>query len=386
MVLAELLLAPLSAAERMRFLWIFGGPAMVAFAAVPMLRLLVSRRASLIGTVTLMGLSALAIGAVTSSAASNAMFLSGRDYRLFLVMIALSSGITIVVGASLASPLARDLHTLGEVADKVAAGDLSARSGLRRADELGRSAAALDTMVASLSDAAAHREQQRIRQQQMLASLGHDLRTPLSAMRAAVEGLQDGIDEEPDRLLAVVAQQVDVVDDLLDRLVEWARLGSGTTPLAPLERISVAELVDECVESMRPLATRHGVAITCTTNGPAVADIDPGSIGRVVRNLVDNAVEHSPQQSTVTCKVTEQPNGVEIKVIDDGPGFGKSLAHSAFEPFVRGDDARSPGRAHAGLGLTICQAIVAAHGGSVTISSPARGAEVIVQIPVGARS
>jgi two-component system, OmpR family, sensor histidine kinase BaeS len=381
-VLAEWMLAPITDADRVRFLFILGGPALVAFALVPLLRRLVNRRASVIGTAILMGSSALTIGAVTSSAASNAMFLSDHDYRLFLVMIVLSSGITVVVGASLASPLARDIRALGAVADRVSGGDLTVRSGLRRADELGRSAAALDAMVLSLHDAATARDRQRLDQQQMLASLGHDLRTPLSAVRAAVEGLQDRIDDQPDRLLGVIAHQVDVVDSLLDRLVEWARLGSGATTLAALERISVAELVDECIESMRPLATQHGVRMECSTTGPAVADIDPIAVARVIRNLVDNAVEHSPDGGTVACAVAEYDSWVEVAITDDGPGFSDDLSATAFDPFVRGDDARSPGRAHAGLGLSICQAIVNAHGGTISIRRPARGAQIMVRLPV----
>lgn len=156
-VLAELLLSPATTDDRWHLLAILAAPAMVTAALVPLLRRWVSSRASVAGAALVVGLCSLALGAVTTSAASNAMFLSSHDYRLFLVVLVLSCGIALVVGSQLTRPLARDIARLGDVAEQVAAGDLSARTGIQRKDEVGRTAAAVDHMVHSLQAAADER-------------------------------------------------------------------------------------------------------------------------------------------------------------------------------------------------------------------------------------
>ena len=130
--LAQVLLTPPSTREQMHLLAILAAPAVVTAALVPVLRRWVSSRASVAGAALVVGLCSLALGAVTSSAASNAMFLSSHDYRLFLVVLALSCGIALVVGSQLTRPLARDIARLGQVAERVAAGDLTARTGIER--------------------------------------------------------------------------------------------------------------------------------------------------------------------------------------------------------------------------------------------------------------
>ena len=142
----------------------------------------------------------------------------------------LSCGIALVVGSQLTRPLARDIARLADVAEQVAAGDLSARTGIQRKDEVGRTAAAVDHMVHSLQAAADERERLAAARQMLFTSIGHDLRTPLAAMRAAVESLQDGIAPDPKRYLGVVGNELDNVEALLDQLVEFARIESGQHP------------------------------------------------------------------------------------------------------------------------------------------------------------
>ncbi len=121
-----MLLHPPNGDERLHLMLILGAPALVTVGLVPLLRKWVSARTSVAGTALLVGLCSLALGAVTTSAASNAMFLSSHDYRLFLVVLMLSSGIALAVGSHLTRPLALDIARLGEVAERVAAGDLTA--------------------------------------------------------------------------------------------------------------------------------------------------------------------------------------------------------------------------------------------------------------------
>ncbi len=373
LVLAEVLVHPAGASERRQLMLILATPAVVTAALTPLLSRWVSSRSSVAGTALLVGLCSLTLGAVTSSAASNAMFLSSHDYRLFLVVLVLSGGIALAVGSHLTRPLARDIARVGRVAEQVAAGDLTARTGVRRNDEVGLTAQAVDSLVASLGRAEEERRRAAAARQLLFSSIGHDLRTPLAAMRAAVESLQDGIAVDPMRYYGVLGTQLDHVEALLEQLVEYARIESGH---AQRERVSVsvAELADESVEALCPVAHRAGVMLRVTTDGPALVMGSASDLGRVLRNLADNAIRHSPRGGAVEIEVRTTPTEVEVAVRDHGPGFSAAFAVQAFEPFTRSDPARDIRTGHAGLGLAIARALVDGHGGRIWIASAAADA------------
>jgi len=366
-LLAEVLLHPPNGDERLHLMLILGGPALVTIGLVPLLSKWVSARTSVAGTALLVGLCSLALGAVTTSAASNAMFLSSHDYRLFLVVLLLSSGIALAVGSHLTRPLALDIAKLGDVAERVAAGDLTARTGVGRADEVGRTARAVDAMVASLAEAASQRQHVAAARQMLFTSIGHDLRTPLAAMRAAVESLQDGVAPDPDRYFGILASHLDNVEALLDQLVEYARIESGQNDRVRT-KISIAELAHEAVEALSPVAHRRGVDVELESDGPALLVASSTDMSRVLRNLLENAIGHSPAGEAVRVAVQSGPP-VAVSVLDHGPGFPDDFRDSAFDPFTRADPARNTRTGHSGLGLAIAKGLVESHGGRIWLDT-----------------
>jgi len=382
-VIAEWLIEP-EPDYRTHLLVIIAAPGLLALALTPLLERFVSSRTSVAGAVLVMGLSSLALGVLTSAVASDAMFLSGREFRLFLVILLLSSGIALVVGSQLTRPLARDVQRLGHVAAQVAAGDLTVRTGIRRNDEVGATAAAVDTMVQSLADADAERRSAMEARQHLFTSLGHDLRTPLAAMRASLESIEDGVTADPNAAIGVLLGQVRSMDAMLDQLVEFSRLEIGHVS-SSVERVSLAELVDECAEALGPLAQAKGVRLRVDAVGPAMVTGSPLELSRVVRNLVDNAIRHSPTGGTVEVAVVDVAvaSGPEVllRVRDEGPGFPPDFREHAFEPFRRADPSRNARTGNTGLGLAICRAIVTAHGGRISLGDPPAGGSVEVVLP-----
>lgn len=376
--LAEVLLRP-PAGDRWHLWLIIAGPALLALAVTPLLGRWVTSRASVAGVALSVALCSLALGAVSSSAASNAMFVSSHDYRLFLVVLLMSSGIALVVGSQLSRPLARDLRRLGQVATGVADGDLSVRTGITRSDEVGVTAHAIDTMVEALAQAEAERARLGTARQHMLASIGHDLRTPLSAMRAAVESLEDDVATNPKQTLSGIDKQLRGMDAMLDQLIEFSRLESGHMTTA-VERVSLTELADECVEALTPLASARHVRLELAADGPAIVTGSPLELSRVLRNLVDNAVRHSPDHADVTIAVSDDTNQVRLSVLDTGRGFPADFRDRAFEPFHRADPSRNARTGNAGLGLAICRAIVESHGGTISLGEGPSG-QVHVVLP-----
>lgn len=383
-LLAEVLLAPPTTNERWHLLAVLAAPAIVAAALVPMLRRWVSSRASVAGAALVVGLCSLALGAVTTSAASSAMFLSNHDYRLFLVVLILSCGIALVVGSQLTHPLARDIAALGEVAQRVANGDLTARSGITRNDEVGRTAEAVDRMVGSLQAADDERERLAAARQLLFSGIGHDLRTPLAAMRAAIESLQDGVAHDPARYLNVVVGELDNVQALLNQLIEFARIESGQR-VTTSEAVSIAEIAHEAVEALTPLAARAAVGLEVVAHDPCLASANALDVSRAVRNLIENAIRHSPPQGVVSVSVTTNCSDasssyVEVAVRDQGDGFPPDFRAHAFDPFSRADSARTSHSGHAGLGLAIARALVQQHGGTAWLGD-GPGGDVRLSFP-----
>lgn len=387
-LLAELLLDPPNGDERLHLLVILAAPAVVTAALVPLLRRWVSRRASVAGAALMVGVCSLAIGAATTSAASNAMFLSDHDFRLFLVVLLLSCGLALLVGVQLSAPMARDIARLGDVAEAVAGGDLTVRTAITRRDEVGRTAAALDSMVDALRAAAEERARLADARQMLFTSVGHDLRTPLAAMRAAVESLQDGVATDPDRYLGVIGSELHNVEALLDQLTAFARIESGA-PLGPQEAVAVAEVADEAVEALGPLAERRGVRLVLEADGPGTVRATVLDVSRCLRNLVENAISHSPDGGTVRVAVAPLADagrpGVEVRVLDEGPGFPPEFRERAFEPFTRADPARTTRNGHAGLGLAITRALAQQHGGRASLGA-GPGGDVRLWFPTGGHS
>lgn len=387
-VLAELLLHP-QGDDRWKLVLILLAPAIAALALTPLLSRWVASRASVVGVALTVGLCSLTLSAVATSAASNAMFVSSYDYRLFLVVLLMSTGVAGVVGSQLARPLARDVIRLGQVAQQVAGGDLSVRTGISRRDEVGTTARAIDRMVETLAAAEAERIRLASARQHLFTSIGHDLRTPLSAMRAGVEILQDDLAPDPARYLHVLAVQVADMDKMLDQLVEFSRLESGHST-STRSRIALAELADECAETLGPLAHRRGISINVAAHSPGLLTASPMEMTRLIRNLVDNAIRHSPDDGVVSVAITNGDGSVHLSVTDGGTGFPAAFRPHAFEPFRRADPARNARTGHAGLGLAICKAIVEAHDGSIALGGPEagdgpghgdRGAVVLVSLP-----
>jgi two-component system sensor histidine kinase BaeS len=202
----------------------------------------------------------------------------------------------------------------------------------------------------------------------LLASISHDLRTPLASMQAAVEALQDGLAPDPAAYLRGLSHDLDYLRRLVDDLFLLARLDAGRLELSPTE-VDLAELADEAVEAVAPVAASHSVRVRVEGPGRVGVVADPAAMGRVFRNLLSNAVRHSPRDGEVKVQLSLNGSTVEALVADQGTGFEENPPARAFERFARSDASRSRDSGGNGLGLAIAKGIVEAHGGSIAIES-----------------
>ena len=317
-------------------------------------------------------LAVLGVAVVMIAIAAQSMFINDRDLELLMWALVPAVLAAAIVAVAIARPVARDAERVFVAAMRVADGDLAARTGVIRTDELGQAAAMFDTMVDRLEAI----EQER---SLMLSSISHDLRTPLAALRASVEAIRDGVAPDPDLYLSGMEGQITALAALVDDLQLHSRLVSGTVELRRT-RLDLTELADEAMETMRPLALSRRVELALQAHERVIVEADGPQLSRVLRNLLENAIRHSPDGSTVVVAVAVDAGTATLRVIDHGDGFPPAFRDRAFEPFTRADPARDTRTGTAGLGLSIARAIVAAHGGSIAITD-GPGGTVAVELP-----
>jgi len=351
---------------------VFGAATLLSFAGAAAALRIGGHLRSLRTSLQVVALAAVAVTGVVVGLAALTMFIEPHDLTLLLVALILGVGLGGVVAMAVAKPLTEHLAAVSSAASRVAAGDLSARTGVDRSDELGEVARSFDQMAARLETSDAERRL-------LTASISHDLRTPLASMQAAVEALQDGLAPDPPGYLRGLSHDIDYLRRLVDDLFLMSRIDAGSYHLE-MSEVDLAELADEAVEAVAPAAAKRRIRLDVATPGRVGISADPAAIGRLFRNLLVNAVRHSPEGGRVRIELARTGTKVSALVSDEGTGFSLEVRARAFERFVRADDSRNRDTGGAGLGLAIAKGIVEAHGGTIEILD-AGGGQVRFTIP-----
>lgn len=212
----------------------------------------------------------------------------------------------------------------------------------------------------------------------LLSALGHDLRTPLTSIKAAIGSLRardiDLSPEDTEELLATAEESTDRLTGLVDNLLDSSRLATGAVR-PRLRPVGYDEIVAHALSNMDDVGS---VVVAVDERLPAVF-ADPGLLERVVANVVDNAVRHGKGREPVSVRGSTHADQVELRVIDHGPGLKKGTADSAFAPFQRlGDRDSTPG---IGLGLSVAKGFTEAMGGTIRAEdTPGGGLTVVISL------
>jgi K+-sensing histidine kinase KdpD len=213
----------------------------------------------------------------------------------------------------------------------------------------------------------------------LLRSVSHDLRTPLSTIRAVTSDLRAGAGYDPgtrDELLDLVIGEAERLDRIVANLLSMSRVEAGA--LQPdRQAVALGELVSDSVTRLGRLFERVETQLDFPDDLP-LADADYSQLDQVLTNLLENAVRHAPAGSTVRVGASARPGGMLLVYVEDeGPGVPEAERRRIFEPFRRGE-----GSASSGVGLAICKAIVDAHGGTIGVeSAPGDGARFVFTLP-----
>jgi signal transduction histidine kinase len=355
-----------------------GGLAAGTLVAAFGLRRLTRRMGSLRRQVLAITLAALAIGALAAVLLARLMVLDSAELARVAAVLGVTAVLATVLVVLASVPLGRDVRQLETTVRRIEEGDRAVRTDIHRSDELGHVAKALDELTVRLDALERERAGYEAERNAMLSSVGHDLRTPLAALRVAVDALADGVAPDADRYLRSMRRDVEALAALVDDFFLLARIESGRLDLHPVP-VDLTEVADEAVEALTPVAAATDVTLVLDASTRVHVRGNPTALGRVVRNLIDNAIRHAPAGSVVRVAVAADGRP-SIRVVDDGPGFPPGFGDEAFARFTRADASRNRATGGAGLGLAIARGLVEAHGGRIWIEAPP-GGRVAFELP-----
>jgi signal transduction histidine kinase len=262
--------------------------------------------------------------------------------RRALLWLGVAAGAALALAPLLASRVLRPVRALARTAEALGRGNLAARTGIERADEIGQLALAFDRMAASLQELDSLKSE-------FVAHVSHELRTPLTSAKMALANVQEGLGG-PDSL-ARIREDLDRLIRMVNELLDVARIEAGL--VLTKEPTDLGQVVRTAAESLRPLAR---VELDVRGAGDTL-EIDAARLQQIVVNLVDNALKYA------RTRVQVEVRGREVRVTDDGPGVPPEHRERIFEKFSRIETGPKP--PGAGLGLSIARKLAHLQGGTL---------------------
>jgi signal transduction histidine kinase len=367
------------------------------------LALVLVRRCRIAVQVAVAALAPILAVAIGVAWAASRMFLMGHDLSVLWVVLAGAGTVGLIVALLLGRRVADASRSVGEMARRLGQdgpggpGDplfadplLGDRGGAGRAarpDELTRLAQELEQTSARLALAQTQTAAVERSRRELVAWVSHDLRTPLAGIRAMVEALEDGVVADAEtvaRYHRTMRQEADRLAGLVDDLFELSRIQTGALCL-DLERVVLDELVADAIAGASIAAAAKGISLRGEVGEPSpVVELSTPEMNRVVRNLLDNAIRHTPAGGTVIITAGVAPGGgaAEVSVQDSCGGIPADDIDRVFEMAYRGDAARTPGSAGAGFGLAVARGLVEAHHGKISVHNEGSGCRFTVRLPL----
>ena len=282
-----------------------------------------------------------------------------------------------LVGLVVLHAMTRRLRRLTNHIDRFRAGGFRtfepfATAGPGDGDEIAQLGRAYDEMAARIGEQLDALEKTDALRREMVAHVSHDLRTPLATLHGYIETLKLKDTEldpaERERYLAVALDQSERLRRLIGDLFELAKLDAHEQ-MPACEAVSLAELVSDIAQKFQLEAQRRGSTIDIDAGeGLPMVDADIALVERVLENLIDNALSHSPDGGAIRIPIAVRGNSVRVTVADSGPGIAPEHLPRVFDRFYQAGNAHR-GNAHAGLGLAIAKRIVELHGARLEVES-----------------
>ena len=309
---------------------------------------------------------------------------------LFVAVLVVSIVISIfILTRWLSSGMKKSLNQLSEGVRQVQDGNLSYRIGSKKKDELGKACQEFDEMTEYLENSVREREKYEEAKKQLLAGISHDLRTPLTSIKAYVEGLRDGIantEEKKRRYYDAIRTRTEDLAELIDNLSLFSRFDRGEYHYS-MERIDFGGFVNSFFKEHEIEFKNNRLSLVKTVweRKNLFIQGDRQQLKRVLGNLIDNTIKYREKpESVVTAALYTADGRLYLELSDDGPGVPEEERDKIFDTFFRGDKARqNPGNG-SGLGLSIVKEIMKGHGGSIRAEEGVggKGLKFVMEFPL----
>lgn len=317
-------------------------------------------------------------------------FATGRNFVLsmvlsLLVIVGLTNGVlTYLVSRSIIKPL----HALKRVAEDIKGGNLERSFRLNRKDELGELGDAFEEMRGRLHDSIHRQLQYEENRKELIASISHDLKTPITGIQACVQAMTDGIadtEEKREKYVKMIAVKSEQMDRLIDELFLYSRLDEKKLPFH-WEQLDVAAFLQDFAEELQLDPRLANVQVGCSSDGqgaPMLVMADREKLGRVFMNVIDNSLKYLDKpEKRIRIELSHGSEEVAIRFEDNGAGIDPKALPYIFDRFYRADPSRNAATGGSGLGLAIVKQIVEGHGGRVAATSqPGVGTSVQIALP-----
>lgn len=306
--------------------------------------------------------------------------------------VGIGVAVLLVLGIAGYAVVHRSLRPLVEVeqtAAAIAAGELDRRIPQRDSrTEVGRLSLALNGMLAQIQRAVASSEASaekartsEDRMRRFITDASHELRTPLTTIRGFAELYRQGAARDVELLMSRIESESQRMGLLVEDLLLLARLDAQR----PMEhrRVDLLALASDAVHDARSIAPKRTISMK-VFDGPGTPEVlgDEARLRQVLGNLVANAMQHTPDSASIAVRVGTHEGNAILEVSDEGPGMSREDAHRVFERFYRTDTSRARTSGGSGLGLSIVDSLVFAHGGTVSVTTaPGQGCRFTVQLP-----
>jgi len=336
--------------------------------------------------VLVVALSSLLIASSGVVFAAKAMFISSHDFKALLVVLVVSASVSVGAALQLGADINAGARHVGDVARGLIDGAAPSTAPASAPSELA-------TLSSELADAsrrlAESRERERASEhsrRELISWVSHDLRSPLAAVRAMAEALDDHVVDDAatvERYHHLIRRDAERLSVLVEDLFELSRIHSGVRMLDDA-RASLQDVVADALSGAQARARGKGVAVVDEVGPLPPVDVPAHEWARVLHNLLDNAIRHTPSGGRVVVNSQVEPDGTLLAVIDECGGIPDDDLDRVFDVAFRGDAARSRDGRGGGLGLAIAKGLVEAQAGSIDVANHARGCCFTVRLPLPA--
>jgi len=302
---------------------------------------------------------------------------------LIIILIAVN---TMIIGFLISRSFSKPIHDLYHAAQELEKGNFKIRTNIKTSDELAQLSEAFNRSALALSKMEEERERLDKSKSEFLSITSHELRTPITPLKAQLQMLQQeyfgALTEKQKESLTIVLRNTERLNKIIEDFLEISRIEAARLKFA-FRKTNLHETVNETIGFMTGFAKEKNITLVARMDNLPIVEIDPDRISQVLRNLVHNAIKFSPPESTIEINVVLQENFIQFSVKDQGIGLNIEDQLRVFEPFYQVEGSLSRNYGGTGLGLTICRGIIEAQKGKIWIESkPGVGSTFYFTVPI----